>query len=604
MINRAPLAGLALFAASLALSSPSARAAEAEAESPAVKAALARLDAQIPLTSADHTALKTAARARTVSSIRVCGDPGNMPLSNIYREGYQNKIVELVAREMGASVSYFWRPYLERGMTRQTFESNDCDVLLDVPEGFERVLATTPLYRTTYVLAYREDRGLDIQSLDDPKLKELSIGTFQTSGLRMALKARGVQANVRLHVLSHDADLRPENQPWRQVQEVIDGQLDIAAVWGPFAGWLKTMKGAPLVIKPVNLWEDETPLEFDLAMGLRKIDWILKYKFDLVLEARRAGIEKILRDYGVPLVKCSKCVVPGDLPAHGAYTKPLEAAVSTARPPEAPDQKVTRERLEAWLAEGASLDQELSNAVLAADVARIEFLVAKGADVNKRDAQGYAAPHGAARNRNANLIATLAALGGDVNVKDQDGFTPLHHAVLRNHPETVAALAKAGADLEAPAPGGLTPLAYAVLEDNFKAAMALIQAGAPVETPSGEAKLTPLMIVAGKDGQKLTLGAVKMRVEKADPRDPGPLEIARALIEHGANVNAVSASGMTALLLAAARNNAPIAGLLVQSGANREAKTPDGRTAAGLAAQNGNRAVVSLLKLLDQAGSN
>jgi ankyrin repeat protein len=66
----------------------------------------------------------------------------------------------------------------------------------------------------------------------------------------------------------------------------------------------------------------------------------------------------------------------------------------------------------------------------------------------------------------------------------------------------------------------------------------------------------------------------------------------------------VSKSGVTALLLAAAHNNAPIVGLLAESGADKSAKTSDGFTAEDLARQNGNSAVVSLLTLLGQAGSN
>ena len=61
------------------------------------------------------------------------------------------------------------------------------------------------------------------------------------------------------------------------------------------------------------------PLEFDLAIGVRKTDAFLKYMLEFALDDKKDEIEKILRDYGVPLVQCSKCVVPGDLPAHGSY---------------------------------------------------------------------------------------------------------------------------------------------------------------------------------------------------------------------------------------------------------------------------------------------
>lgn len=565
--------------------------------------ALAHLEAQMPLTSADHNALKKAALQRQIASLRVCGDPGNLPLSDIDRAGYENKIIELIAAEMGTTVTYFWRPYLERGITRQTFESGDCDVLLDLPTGFERVLETEPIYRTTYVLAYRSDRGIKIKNLDDPQLKTLSIGTYQTSGIRMALAERGVRDNVTLHVVSHNADLDPAAQPWRQVQDVVDGKLDVAAVWGPFAGWLKTMKGAPLVVQPVNLDEDDVPLEFDLAIGLRKIDWILKYKFDLALEAKKGEIDKILRSYGVPLVQCSRCFVGGDLPSHGTYTKPVEDQ-SAPHVVIAPDQKVDRARLEAWLSNGADINQELSNAVLASDIDRISFLVGKGANVNKLDSEGYAPLHTAARNENAAVIDALVAGKADVNLKDRDGYTALQHAILRNSPAAIEALARHGADLEARTPTGVTPLALAILESKYKAAIALVNAGADIETADGQAKLTPLMLIAGSEDRELTLGAGVRPIEKANPSDPGPLEVARAMIAKGAKVNDVSASGVTALLLAAAHNNTPIVGLLVQSGADQTLKTPRGETAADLARANGNASVVSLLNLLSQAGSN
>jgi len=576
----------------------------ADKEKQRLETALAHLEAQMPLTSADHTALKKAAAARRLSGLRVCGDPGNLPLSDINRAGYQNKIIELVAAEMGTAVTYFWRPYLERGITRQTFESGDCDVLLDLPIGFERVLTTEPIYRTTYVLAYRSDRGLKIQNLDDPQLKTLRIGTFQTSGLRMALAERGIRTNVTLHVLSHNSDLNPEAQPWRQVQEVLDGTLDVAAVWGPFAGWLKTMKGEPLVVQPVNLDEDDVPLEFDLAIGLRKIDWVLKYKFDLALDARKGEIEKILRDYGVPLVQCSRCYVAGDLASHGTYTKPVDEDDDAKHEAIAPDQKVTRDRLEAWIKDGANIDQELSNAVLAGDMDRISFLIEKGANVNKRDPEGSAPLHMAARNKRAAVITALLAAKADVNLKDKDGYTALQHAVLRNSPDAIKALATGGADLEARTPSGVTPLALAIVESAYKAAIALVDAGADIETADGEAKRPPLMLVAGQENRRLTLGAGIQRIEKVNPTDPGPLEVARAMITKGARVNDISGTGVTALLLAAAHNNAPIVGLLVEAGADPAFKSPKGENAADIARQNGNTAVVSLLHLLSQATSN
>ncbi|CAN0484450.1 unnamed protein product, partial [Phaeothamnion confervicola] len=199
------------------------------------------------------------------------------------------------------------------------------------------------------------------------------------------------------------------------------------------------MKNEPLTVLPVNLMEDEVPLEFDLSLGVRPTNVVLKFALDYALEANRVEIEKILRDYGVPLVSCSRCVVPGDLPSHGSYTKPFEISQGP-KAQASPDQLVTRQRLEAWLADGADAQSELANAVLASDADRIRFLIERGADINTRDAQGYSALQAAARNRSDKIIPLLVELKADVNGRDKDGFTALIHAAERNHVPSIRAL--------------------------------------------------------------------------------------------------------------------------------------------------------------------
>lgn len=188
------------------------------------------------LTAAEHTkARQDARKLKLTGPLRVCADPGNMPLSSTSEDGFQNKIAKILAEDLGTRATFFWRPYHERGLTRETFQNDECDILMDMPVALQDLLTTDPLYATTYVFAYREDRNIEIKSLDDPLLKELRIGVFQHSGLREALVRRGVK-QLDLHVIAYDADLQPKHQPWQQVQKVIDGELDVAGVWGPFAG--------------------------------------------------------------------------------------------------------------------------------------------------------------------------------------------------------------------------------------------------------------------------------------------------------------------------------------------------------------------------------
>ncbi len=268
------------------------------------------------------------------------------------------------------------------------------------------------------------------------------------------------------------------------MQQVIDGELDVAGVWGPFAGWLQKMKGAPIVIQPVNLMDDQVPLEFDLAIGMQPNQVVLKYMLDWAISRKKDQVGPILREYGVPLLACSKCAVDGELPSHGSYYARLrevsqdrflkQAAPIKATEKASPDQVVTQARVEQWLTEGADLTQELANAVVGNDAERVKFLLSKGADVNARDVQGYSPLHTAARNRNSTLVALLAEAGADVNARDSDGFTVLLHAINRNHVPTIEMLARKGADLELGTTGGIAPLTWAIGDGKYFAAKALI----------------------------------------------------------------------------------------------------------------------------------
>lgn len=554
------------------------------------------------LTSAELTAAKAAARKMKIDTLRVCGDPGNMPLSNEKREGFDNKIIDIVAKELGARITYFWRPQIDQGLTRQTFDNHECDVLLGMPAEYDQVLTTTPIYRTPYVFVTREEDGIDIDGLDDPRLKELRLGVFQHSGLRLALAKHGITDELDVHVLSHDADLEPEKQPWRQVQQVVDGQLDIAGVFGPFAGFLKTMRGENIKIQPVNLMDDEVPLEFDLALGVQPTNIVLKYMLDDALERGRDQVKEVLTEYGVPLVQCSNCVVSGDIPSHGTYftdrqeraRKLYLASLSENREglvkdKASADQVVTEERLDQWLDDGADINEELSNAVTGTDKERAAFLLERGADIDALNLMGLAPLHTAARERDSEMITFLLERGANPNQLDQDGWTPLLHAAFRNHVPSVEALVKGGANMEIAAPSGVTPLAIAIMEGQFFAASALMDAGAKPDEPAGAEALTPLMIVATQPLKKGRAARFNQGASSVD--------IARRLIESGANVNARSSKGVTPLMIAAAHNNPPLIGLLLQAGADPDVKTPGGQTALDIAKANQSKAAVLQLEL-------
>ena len=508
-----------------------------------------------------------AAPRATQAALRVCADPGNMPLSNSRGEGLENKLAEVLARALGTSVAYYYRPGVERGLIRNTLDADQCDLMLDMPVDSDDVLTTTALYRTTFVLAYRNDRGLDIRSLDDPRLKTLKIGVYETSAIRQALADHGV-GKVEVHYLSHNADLVPENQPSYQIQQVIDGKLDVAAAWGPLAGYYKVVKQAPLTLQPVNLMDDYVPLQFDLALAVRRNDHELQRRLEQAMHEQRDALRAVLMEFGVPLVSCDSCVVSGDLPAHGPY-KAREPARPTHAAP-----AVSIAQLNDWLAHGANVDTELNNAVLADDQVRVSYLLdKKHASLSALDLQGETPLHHALQLRSTGMVAFLLARGADVNQRDRDGWTPLMTAAYGDDAADVKVLIAHGADANAVSAQNFTPLGIATQYGKSKAALALIEGGADPARPIGDAGYTPLMLAtANHDAQ-----------------------VARALIQKGADVNAHNSGGVTALMIAAAGSRAEMVELLVQAGANVQAQTERGETALSIARTKGDDKVIRLL---------
>jgi quinoprotein dehydrogenase-associated probable ABC transporter substrate-binding protein len=517
-------------------------------------------------------AASAGALAEPLKSLTVCADPGNMPLSNQKGDGFENKIAQVIGSALGTGVLYYWRPSIERGLMRTTLSEGNCDLWLDMASDTEGAVVLDPLYRSTFVLAYRNDKGIDIKSLDDPALKKLRVGVFQVSAMRQALAEHHIVDNTVIHYLSHNADLQEENRPSYQVQQVIDGTLDVAAAWGPMAGYYQKVLHAPLTILPVNLMEDEVPLEFDMTLAVPRGRPDIKAAVEAAIAQHKSEIRAILVDFGVPLVKCEECTVSGDLPSHGAYKAP-KAPVQTAA--EAAKIRAARMAdLKKWLAEGANPDDELNNAIVANDVDRVGYLLSHKAQANSHDGDGYTPLISAIRSDFLAVATYLVEHHADPNLTDHSGWTPLMWATWGDDPALVSMLLAHGAKIDSTDNDGLTPIGIAAQNGKVKASTVLLNAGADVNAPVAKGGYTPLMLASIS----------------------GSSELAASLIEHGAKVNAANPGGVTALMIAAAGNRSTIAGLLIRSGADVNARAEDGRTALSIAQDNNSDAVVKILQ--------
>ena len=245
---------------------------------------------------------------RPAGVLRVCADPNNLPFSNQRGEGFENKLAELLAQDLGERVEYTWWAQ-RRGFFRNTLKAGMCDVVIGVPSGFEMALTTKPYYRSTYVFLSRKDHHLDVKSFDDPLLRKVRIGVQiigddqSNAPPAHALTRRNIIDNVKGFTLY--GDYSQHDPPARIVDAVTRGDIDLAIVWGPLAGYFAKQSRVPLEIVPVSPQIDQPflPFVFDISMGVRRGDQEFRDQIEQILEKRRPEIDRILYDYRVPRVE-------------------------------------------------------------------------------------------------------------------------------------------------------------------------------------------------------------------------------------------------------------------------------------------------------------
>lgn len=256
--------------------------------------------------------LPLAARADDADKVlRVCADPNNMPLSNQKQEGYENKIADLLAKELGWKLEYTWFPQ-RMGFIRNTLRARDpnsdaykCDLVIGWATGAEMAATTKPYLRSTFALVYVKGRGLDsittpndLLNVPPELLAKLKLGAFAQSAPVDWLVRNGLTTQiVPYRTMSGD----PANYPGEIVErDLVDGKIDAAFVWGPIAGYFgKKVTAAEIVVVP---FKPQPTYQFDysISMGVRYGEKEWKDRIEKLIDANRARIQDILASYNVP----------------------------------------------------------------------------------------------------------------------------------------------------------------------------------------------------------------------------------------------------------------------------------------------------------------
>jgi quinoprotein dehydrogenase-associated probable ABC transporter substrate-binding protein len=256
-------------------------------------------------------------------TLRVCADPHNMPLSNDRGEGYENKIAEALAQDLGRHVEYTFFPQ-RMGFVRHTLRERDeqtqqfkCDVIIGVPKGYELTATTRPYMRSTYALVFpaRDDLG-DLKVADDllrlppDKRKALRIGVFGRSpGADWLLRNDMLDRAVFYTPQSGD----PEESPGHTVeQDLLAGKIDMAIVWGPIAGFLVREHNAFPAWRAVPFTSDpQIKFDFEISMGVRFGEQEWKNTLDRWIDEHQDKVRQILASYRIPLLDENGNVIAG-----------------------------------------------------------------------------------------------------------------------------------------------------------------------------------------------------------------------------------------------------------------------------------------------------
>jgi len=257
--------------------------------------------------------------------LKVCADPELMPFSNKKEEGMENKIAELLAKELGAELKYEWFPQ-RMGFIRNTLRSEEngvykCDLVMSVPEHFELAATTKPYYASTYAMVYIKGRGLDsvtepvmLETLNNER-KDIRFGLFDRGPAQLWVFKHNLMDNmVPYQFQIGDARLNPTEII---LNDLYDGKFDVTIVWGPTAAYFATQNTdrGEMVILPLDDDDPKLPemkFVFNMSMAVRRGDSEWKEQLNEFIDEHQGEINEIISSYGIPIVEVKPKPAPDD----------------------------------------------------------------------------------------------------------------------------------------------------------------------------------------------------------------------------------------------------------------------------------------------------
>ena len=238
------------------------------------------------------------------TEFRVCADQDLMPMSNSKQEGFENKIAEVIAKDLGKKLSYqFW--YDRMGFLRNTLNAKRCDVVMGTAQDNDALRTSKPYYRSGNVWVWRKESNYNISNWDSPDLRKGFIGVIGQSPATIPMNEKNLIQNARPYRLQRDLNLPPSFL----IDDLAKGEIDIAVAWGPIAGYFAKNNKVPMEVRLIPEYENANAITaakgkqyWNISIGVRKGDKERMVMINAALERNKDKIDKILDEYGVPHV--------------------------------------------------------------------------------------------------------------------------------------------------------------------------------------------------------------------------------------------------------------------------------------------------------------
>ncbi|HEX7005488.1 MAG TPA: ABC transporter substrate-binding protein [Trueperaceae bacterium] len=254
----------------------------------------------IALTAALMGLLSTA-WAQDRWEMRACASPFDYPASSREDGGFNNRIAEILADQLGAHLTYEW-VQLDSANVQRTLLSGSCDLIVGIAEGASNVLGTVPYLKVPFVFVTRVEDDIEIESINDPVLEELKIGTYQYGLPALVLTNLGLSENVTGYPPVGTEG--GTNLDLAALQALAEGEIDLAILYAPGAIAFDEMNPVDFRIQPVT--PEVIPGESLIVMsrtwtiGVRPGDESFRDRLNIALAERWDDIRAVIADFGIP----------------------------------------------------------------------------------------------------------------------------------------------------------------------------------------------------------------------------------------------------------------------------------------------------------------